>query len=69
MYSPGALFPRFDISPGVEELKQLYQEDRTPKGPYQQFSSYPTAFVVAADVELSVSNPFPPPPLPRPPHR
>ncbi|KAK7936085.1 hypothetical protein PG985_001580 [Apiospora marii] len=56
-YSLCAFHPsRFDISPGPAELKRLYEADETPKGPYQQFSSYPTAFVVAADVELSFSG-------------
>jgi hypothetical protein len=49
-------YTRFDISPGVAELKRLYDQDQTPSGPHQQFSSFPTAFVVAADVELSVSR-------------
>ncbi|KAK7968039.1 uncharacterized protein PG986_002316 [Apiospora aurea] len=46
-----------DISPGAAELKRLYEQDQTPSGPHQQFSSYPTAFVVAAaDIQLSVST-------------
>ncbi|KAK8065032.1 hypothetical protein PG997_011779 [Apiospora hydei] len=47
---------KFDISPGAAELKRLYEQDQTPSGPHQQFSSYPTAFVVAADVQLSFSG-------------
>jgi hypothetical protein len=42
----------------VTELKRLYEQDQTPTGAHQQFSSYPTAFVVAADIELSVSKFF-----------
>jgi hypothetical protein len=49
---------RFDISPGEQRLKDMYEKDQTVMGEYQQFSSYPTAFVVAADVELSVSFPL-----------
>ncbi|KAK8113507.1 hypothetical protein PG984_014033 [Apiospora sp. TS-2023a] len=44
---------KFDISPGPAELKRFYEQNETPSGPHQQFSSYPTAFVVAPDVELS----------------
>ena len=33
----------------------MYEKEEAPVGYYQQFSSYPTAFVVAADVELGVS--------------
>ncbi|KAK0706084.1 hypothetical protein B0T26DRAFT_755616 [Lasiosphaeria miniovina] len=47
---------RFDISPGEARLKQMYENEEVPAGYYQQFSSYPTAFVVAADVELSFSG-------------
>ncbi|KAF2745726.1 hypothetical protein M011DRAFT_504598 [Sporormia fimetaria CBS 119925] len=46
----------FDISPGEASLKAMYDKGETPKGEYQQFSSYPTAFVVASDVELSFSG-------------
>ncbi len=46
---------RFEISPGEEALKKMYEEEKTPNGRYQQFSSFPTAFIVAADIELSVS--------------
>ena len=47
---------RFDVSPGEERLRAMYENEEVPIGYYQQFSSYPTAFVVAADVELSVST-------------
>ncbi|MCJ1328973.1 hypothetical protein MMC10_005650 [Thelotrema lepadinum] len=46
---------KFDISPGEAKLKEMYEKEEAPVGYYQQFSSYPTAFVVAADVELGVS--------------
>jgi hypothetical protein len=46
---------QFEISPGEATLKRMYDTGETPKGEFQQFTSYPTAFVVAADVELSVS--------------
>lgn len=45
---------RFNISPGEEALKTLYEQNKHPDAAYQQFSSYPTAFIVAADIELSV---------------
>lgn len=50
---------RFDISPGEEELKRFYDEDKNVEGKYQQFSSYPSAFVVASDIELTVRTLFP----------
>ncbi|KAM0417030.1 hypothetical protein ACHAPT_012996 [Fusarium lateritium] len=46
----------FNISPGETQLKTLYEQDRTPTGPHQQFSAYPTAMVVASDIELSFSG-------------
>jgi hypothetical protein len=46
---------QYEVSPGEAILKRMYNTGETPKGEYQQFTSYPTAFVVAADVELSVS--------------
>ena len=46
----------FDISPGEATLKRMYEESQVPDGKFQQFTSFPTAFVVAADIELSVSN-------------
>lgn len=47
----------FKISPGEEALKEAFEKEKNIDGEYQQFSSFPTAFVVAADVELSVSRP------------
>ncbi|KAG7042833.1 hypothetical protein JMJ78_0006340 [Colletotrichum scovillei] len=47
---------KFDISPGEDALKKHFEEGTNPKGEYQQFSSYPTAFVLAADIELSFSG-------------
>jgi len=47
----------FKISPGEEALQKAFEQERNLEGEYQQFSSFPTAFVVAADVELSVSHP------------
>ncbi|KAL2880862.1 hypothetical protein SGCOL_003889 [Colletotrichum sp. CLE4] len=47
---------KFDISPGEDELKKHFEEGTNPKGEYQQFSSYPTAFVLAADIELNFSG-------------
>jgi len=46
----------FDISPGEADLKRMYESGQVPDGKFQQFTSFPTAFVVAADIELSVSN-------------
>jgi hypothetical protein len=51
------IFHSFDVSPGQASLKEMYETNTTPAAQYQQFSSYPTAFIVAADVELSVSLP------------
>ncbi|KAG7294644.1 hypothetical protein NEMBOFW57_004721 [Staphylotrichum longicolle] len=47
----------FKISPGEEALKKAFENEQSLDGAYQQFSSYPSAFVVAADIELSVSIP------------
>lgn len=33
----------------------MYENGATPNGEFQQFSSFPTAFIIAADIELSVS--------------
>ncbi|KAL6798483.1 hypothetical protein J3E68DRAFT_449402 [Trichoderma sp. SZMC 28012] len=46
----------FEISPGEAVLKAAFEGEKNLEGKYQQFSSYPTAFVVAADVELSFSG-------------
>ena len=46
---------RFDISPGEDKLKAIYETRVAVRAEYQQFSSFPTAFVLAADVELDVS--------------
>ncbi|KKO98960.1 hypothetical protein THAR02_08924 [Trichoderma harzianum] len=46
----------FEISPGEDALKEAFQNEKNLEGKYQQFSSFPTAFVVAADVELSFSG-------------
>ena len=46
----------FDISPGEADLKRMYESGQVPDGKFQQFTSFPTAFVVAADIELSVSD-------------
>ncbi|KAI0453605.1 hypothetical protein F5B21DRAFT_525595 [Xylaria acuta] len=41
------------ISPSEEALKRVFEREQNIDGEYQQFSSFPAAFVVAADVELS----------------
>ncbi|EPE30037.1 hypothetical protein GLAREA_13085 [Glarea lozoyensis ATCC 20868] len=46
----------FNISPGEEALKDLYNKGIVPDGRYQQFSSFPTAMIIAADIELSFSG-------------
>ncbi|KAK3365596.1 hypothetical protein B0T24DRAFT_710717 [Lasiosphaeria ovina] len=46
----------FKISPGEEALKKAFENEESLIGAYQQFSSYPSAFVVAADIELSFSG-------------
>lgn len=46
----------FEISPGEDALKEAFKNEKNLEGKYQQFSSFPTAFVVAADVELSFSG-------------
>ncbi|PTB62270.1 hypothetical protein BBK36DRAFT_1163305 [Trichoderma citrinoviride] len=46
----------FKVSPGEDALKKAFEQEQTLDGEYQQFSSFPTAFVVAADVELSFSG-------------
>ncbi|KZL68026.1 hypothetical protein CI238_13054 [Colletotrichum incanum] len=46
----------FLISPGEDALKEAFNNEKNLQGEYQQFSSYPTAFVVAADIELSFSG-------------
>ncbi|KFZ15398.1 hypothetical protein V501_02726 [Pseudogymnoascus sp. VKM F-4519 (FW-2642)] len=46
----------FEISPGEAELKGLYNENKVPKPVHQQFSSFPSAFVITADIELSFSG-------------
>ncbi|QYT05580.1 hypothetical protein H0G86_012470 [Trichoderma simmonsii] len=46
----------FKISPGEDALRLAFENGKNLDGEYQQFSSYPTAFVVAADVELSFSG-------------
>ncbi|KAM0548747.1 hypothetical protein ACHAPJ_009743 [Fusarium lateritium] len=46
----------FKISPGEHTLKDAFNNDKSLEGPYQQFSSYPSAFVIAADIELSFSG-------------
>ncbi|KAL7946421.1 hypothetical protein V8C42DRAFT_357282 [Trichoderma barbatum] len=46
----------FKISPGEDALRKAFDDEQTLDGDYQQFSSFPTAFVVAADVELSFSG-------------
>lgn len=47
---------QFEISPGEAALKEAFEGDRTLEGKYQQFASYPTAFVIGADIELSFSG-------------
>jgi hypothetical protein len=47
----------FKISPGEEALRNAFEQERNLDGDSQQFASFPTAFVVAADVELNVSHP------------
>jgi len=34
----------------------MCEDGQVPEGKFQQFTSFPTAFVVAADIELSVSD-------------
>ncbi|KAF4339605.1 hypothetical protein FBEOM_6481 [Fusarium beomiforme] len=46
----------FKISPGEEALKAAFNDEKSLDGPYQQFSSYPSAFVIASDIELSFSG-------------
>ena len=46
----------FLLSPGEEKLLERVRDDKAPEPDWQQFSSYPTAFVVAANVELSFSG-------------
>uniref|UniRef100_A0A0D2Y3C3 Uncharacterized protein n=1 Tax=Fusarium oxysporum (strain Fo5176) TaxID=660025 RepID=A0A0D2Y3C3_FUSOF len=46
----------FKISPGESALKDAFNNDKSIDGTYQQFSSYPSAFVVAADIQLSFSG-------------
>ncbi|KAM0438111.1 hypothetical protein ACHAQK_006842 [Fusarium lateritium] len=46
----------FKISPGEDVLKDAFNNGKNLKGEYQQFSSYPTAFIIAADIELSFSG-------------
>ncbi|GJC97826.1 hypothetical protein ColKHC_06652 [Colletotrichum higginsianum] len=45
----------FLISPGEDALKDAFDNGKTLQGEYQQFSSYPTAFVIAADIELTAN--------------
>ncbi|MCJ1240206.1 hypothetical protein MMC14_008206 [Varicellaria rhodocarpa] len=47
---------KFDISPGEDKLKAIYETRVAVRAEYQQFSSFPTAFVLAADVELDFSG-------------
>ncbi|KAF4460909.1 hypothetical protein FALBO_12292 [Fusarium albosuccineum] len=46
---------KFEISPGEDAPKLAFDQERNLEGKYQQFSACPSAFVVAADVELSMS--------------
>ncbi|KAM0283934.1 hypothetical protein ACHAO9_009460 [Fusarium lateritium] len=46
----------FKISPGEDVFKDAFNNGKNLKGEYQQFSSYPTAFIIAADIELSFSG-------------
>ncbi|VTT61516.1 unnamed protein product [Fusarium fujikuroi] len=46
----------FKISPGEDVLRDAFDNGKNLTGEYQQFSSYPTAFVIAADIELSFSG-------------
>ncbi|KAL4403651.1 hypothetical protein CABS03_14911 [Colletotrichum abscissum] len=46
----------FKISPGEDVLRDAFNNGKNLAGEYQQFSSYPTAFVIAADIELSFSG-------------
>jgi hypothetical protein len=46
----------FRLSPGEGELLKSLNENKPLDADYQQFSSYPTAFVIAANVELSFSG-------------
>ncbi|KAF5716168.1 hypothetical protein FMUND_6511 [Fusarium mundagurra] len=46
----------FKISPGEDVLRDAFNNGKNLTGEYQQFSSYPTAFVIAADIELSFSG-------------
>ncbi|KAF5963922.1 hypothetical protein FBULB1_13082 [Fusarium bulbicola] len=46
----------FRISPGEDVLEDAFDNGKNLVGEYQQFSSHPTAFVIAADIELSFSG-------------
>ncbi|KAF3901320.1 hypothetical protein ABW20_dc0101226 [Dactylellina cionopaga] len=46
----------FPLSPGEGQLLEYAQRNEVPKADYQQFSSYPTAFVIASNVELGFSG-------------
>lgn len=46
----------FALSPGPEELHKYVMQNKPVDPEYTEFSSYPTAFVVAANVELEFSG-------------
>jgi hypothetical protein len=48
--------PGFRISPSPLALQKAAAEDRPVDTDYTQFCSYPTAFVIASNVELSLSG-------------
>ena len=54
--SPLTLPYRFKLSPGETALLETVHADKVPEADYQQFSAYPTAFVIAANVELSFNG-------------
>ncbi|KAI9769288.1 MAG: hypothetical protein M1839_003765 [Geoglossum umbratile] len=48
--------PDFPLSPGEVSLQKAAAENKPPEAEYQLFSSFPTAFVVATDVELNFTG-------------
>ena len=50
------LYSRFPLSPGEEALHELVEKNGVLDSRFQGFPAYPTAFVVAANVELSFNG-------------
>ena len=46
----------FAISPGEDELMSFVSQNKNLPEEYQVFSAYPTAFVMAANIELSFTG-------------